>query len=310
MTDLSTAQLKRITEPLSAAYLRIIQTQLERLRALEEGAHFGSDPESIHKLRVTVRRLRSALRLLRPYYAEKRLRRLRAPMDKVADALGVVRDLDVAMEGAHAYLDTLPEERRRALDPMIWEWTQRRRQSQGTVAELLADAGYRHDLSRLESFVQREPPGEAGRVCDELPAIIWQHYGAVRRFEASPQTAPLLELHKLRIEVKRLRYLLEFFDDILDERANGLVKQLEDLQTKLGALHDAGTLSDLVASFAAAQIRQLPSAAEGPLACEAGLLREAIAANISMLRAACVEPWQSVSGPVFRAALAEVSGAL
>jgi CHAD domain-containing protein len=310
MTEPLAVRLARTQEPLTDAYLRIIQTQLERLHALEGDARIGADPESIHKLRVAVRRLRSALRLLRPYYDARHLRRLRAPVDMLAAGLGEVRDLDIALEPARAYLNTLPEERRRALDPMVWDWTQRRRLAQRSVTEFLDHDDYRRGLSRLRSFARSDSSARGGRLCDSLPAVVWSHYGAVRRFEPSMQDAPLLVLHALRIEIKRLRYLLEFFEEVLDERASVLAKQLADFQGNLGALHDAGTLADLVAAFVAAQTQQMPSAAEGALVREAALFREAIAADIQALRVGCLEPWRSVSGQPFRAALAKVTAAL
>ena len=310
MTESLAVRLARSQEPLTDACLRIIQTQLERLRALEGDARIGADPESIHKLRVAVRRLRSAMRLLRPYYDAGQLRRLRAPVDILAAPLGEVRDLDVALEPLRVYLNTLHEDRRRALDPMIWDWTQRRRLTQHSVTEFLDHDDYRRGLSRLRSFARTASATRAERVCDSLPAVIWSHYGAVRRFEPAMQDAPLLVLHELRIEIKRLRYLLEFFEEILDDRASALIKQLADFQGNLGALHDAGTLGDLVAAFVAAQVQQMPSAAEGPLVHEAARYREAIAADIQALRIACLEPWRQVSGAAFRVTLGKVSAAL
>jgi len=302
--------MARRQEPITDACLRIIQTQLERLQELEGDARVGADPESIHKLRVAVRRLRSAMRLLRPYYSAKKLQQLRAPLDMVAAPLGEVRDLDVALEPLRAYLGTLPEERRRALDPLVWDWTQRRRLAQRSVTEFLDHADYRRGLAQLRSFACADAAARGGRVCDSLPAMLWTHYGAVRRFEPSMQDAPLLVLHELRIEVKRLRYLLEFFEDILEDGVTGLIKQLADFQGKLGDLHDAGTRGDLVASYVAAQIQQLPSAADGPLAHEAALYREAIAREIESLRQACLEPWRTVSGQKFRTTLGKVTASL
>ena len=302
--------LARRQEPISVACLRIIQTQLERLRELEGDARIGADPESIHKLRVAVRRLRSAMRLLRPYYSAKKLQQLRAPLDMVAAPLGEVRDLDVAMEPLRAYLNALPEERRRALDPLVWAWTQRRRLAQRSVTEFLDHADYRYGLLQLRSFAGADATARGGRVSDSLPAMIWTHYGAVRRFEASMQGAPLLVLHELRIEVKRLRYLIEFFEDILEGGVSGLIKQLADFQGKLGDLHDAGTRGDLVAGFVAAQIKQLPSAVDGPLAHEAALYRESVARDIELLRQECLEPWGTVSGQKFRSTLGKVTASL
>lgn len=310
MTESSAGAPARAQEPLTDACLRIVQTQLDKLRALEGDARVGADPESIHKLRVAVRRLRSAMRLLRPYYEARQLRKLRAPLDTLAAPLGEVRDLDVALEPLRAYLGTLPPERRRALDPLIWDWTQRRRMAQHAVTEFLDDPEYRHGLARLRTFARTGSPVHSGRVCDSLPEIVWAHYGAVRRFEPLMQDAPLLVLHELRIEVKRLRYLLEFFEDLLGADAAGLVKQLADFQGDLGALHDAGTLGDLVAGFVAAQNQQVPSAAEGALAQEAALFRAVIASDVRTLRQACRKPWRAVSGPAFRRALGAVTAAL
>src|SRR6185295_15841827 len=49
-----------------------------------------------------------------------------------------------------------------------------------------------------------------------LPGRLWEHYGAVRAYEAALPGAPVETLHALRIESKRLRYALEFFEEILD----------------------------------------------------------------------------------------------
>src|SRR5260370_7534115 len=47
------------------------------------------------------------------------------------------------------------------------------------------------------------------------------------------------ELHNLRIAAKRLRYTLEVFEDVLPEACKPIVKELEQIQEELGALHDS-----------------------------------------------------------------------
>ena len=54
------------------------------------------------------------------------------------------------------------------------------------------------------------------------------------------------ELHNLRIAAKRLRYTLEIFEDILPETVAPLLKEVEQLQEELGALHDSDVMIALL----------------------------------------------------------------
>ena len=52
---------------------------------------------AVHDMRVALRRLRSALRDFVQVIDEKPLKRVKDDLKKVADALGAIRDLDVAV---------------------------------------------------------------------------------------------------------------------------------------------------------------------------------------------------------------------
>src|SRR5207248_2678433 len=54
------------------------------------------------------------------------------------------------------------------------------------------------------------------------------------------------ELHDLRIAAKRLRYTLEIFEEVLPEASKAIVKELEQIQDELGALHDSDVLIALL----------------------------------------------------------------
>jgi hypothetical protein len=54
------------------------------------------------------------------------------------------------------------------------------------------------------------------------------------------------ELHNLRIAAKRLRYTLEVFEDVLPEACKRIVKELEQIQEELGALHDSDVMIALL----------------------------------------------------------------
>ncbi len=53
-------------------------------------------------------------------------------------------------------------------------------------------------------------------------------------------------LHNLRIAAKRLRYTLEIFQDVLPEGIEANIKEVEQVQEELGALHDSDVMIALL----------------------------------------------------------------
>jgi hypothetical protein len=54
------------------------------------------------------------------------------------------------------------------------------------------------------------------------------------------------ELHSLRIAAKRLRYTLEIFSATFPEESNDILKEIEQIQAELGALHDSDVMIALL----------------------------------------------------------------
>ena len=61
----------------------------------EAGSRTGEDIESVHKMRVAVRRMRSLLQLTGDYYKGKSIAETERRLREIARALGAIRDLDV-----------------------------------------------------------------------------------------------------------------------------------------------------------------------------------------------------------------------
>jgi hypothetical protein len=57
------------------------------------------------------------------------------------------------------------------------------------------------------------------------------------------------QLHALRIEFKKFRYLLEYFKEILGDNAGQAITELKQVQDHLGELHDADVACQLVREF-------------------------------------------------------------
>jgi CHAD domain-containing protein len=134
-----------------------------------------------------------------------------------------------------------------------------------------------------------------------LPAAVWEQFGAVRSYETL-STPSIQALHALRIEIKRFRYLLEFFQGTLGVRSVRPTLELAvRAQDHLGRLHDADVARQRLQAFFAAQTWS--ATAESPAA--AGYLA-ALEAEITALTASFPALGEELTGLPVRRRLARV----
>ncbi len=93
------------TGPLDALRMRL-RAQLRTVLANDPGTRLGRDPESLHDMRVAVRRSRALLRAGEPLYAND-VSGLAEELRWVGEKLGAVRDLDVLLERLRAEAEDL-----------------------------------------------------------------------------------------------------------------------------------------------------------------------------------------------------------
>lgn len=209
----------------------------------EGGSRQGEDPEALHDMRVATRRLRSALRLLGPYLTTPLAGRANQGLRRLGQALGAVRDMDVALFKANAYLEQMPEMERNGLEGLLADWHQQREQARRKMLRYLDSRSYTRllkDMSALLAELERNDPlasnyQQIGRVAPQFLHLHWQ---AVRAYSAVLPNAPIELLHMLRIECKRLRYFIEFFRDVLAPEVTSLIPRVVALQDHLGSMRD------------------------------------------------------------------------
>lgn len=298
----------RAADSMPEAGRAIMAFHFAKLRKLEAAAA-NADEEAIHDMRVAIRRVRAAFRVAGAYYKRKAIRFFRSELRTLADELGAARDLDVIINHGLAFASS-----QLADAPNINAWLNHLR-AQRTEAQqnLLAHLGSK----RLDRFKEEfeafltEPgaaaqPGDhaAGtpRVCDVIPSAIWTQYSAVRAYEAIVDP-PLEALHALRIDFKRLRYLLEFFRGILGPSVERLIETATQAQDDLGLLHDATVASHLLRQYVAEQATLSASDLAGIAA-----YLTAIQSEIQMRRERFPELYRSVTDKPFRRHLARLLG--
>jgi CHAD domain-containing protein len=209
----------------------------------EAGARIGADPEYVHQMRVALRRLKTLLKTF-PRWADAAWERTIAPeLDWLGALLGQARDLDVFVD------TTLPSLAAADAEPDTWSTLHgravaRRDEARARVCEALRTRRYAAlSLAWLKWLaVQRCSAGPHAMIdkplADYAAKRVRKHYVRLMKQPGLTGLTPI-ERHHQRIEAKRLRYTLEFFEPLASRKTRRKVsKQLSRIQSVLGDGND------------------------------------------------------------------------
>jgi CHAD domain-containing protein len=245
------------------AALAEVRRLLAAWKAHEPGARQGTDPEELHQLRVTARRLDATLGLFKEHLPAP-LVRARKTAKTMLRSLGATRDLDVQLAGLAAYCHDLPEEERADLEPLRERLAQERARARTRMMRALDSEATRRWVQTLESATEAAP-AEAGpnapTVAAVMPRRVRRRFRrlrkAVRRLRPS---SSMEDYHKVRRRAKQLRYALESGVFTYGKPAEEMLKALRRLQDKLGAQQDAYMARSHLTSLVADPACGLPPA--------------------------------------------------
>lgn len=206
-----------------------------------------ADPEAVHQMRVAVRRLRAAMTMFKPLLGDPVSGSLRGELRWLQQTLGAARDWDVLLADTVAPLKDLFGE-----VPgygKLCAAIDRRRQEARTGALKELDAPRLTRLMLLLTF-WAENAG-SGQALSEHPvaklarAILDKRYRKIRKKMVQLNELSADERHECRIDVKKLRYAMDFFSSLFPAKhSSRLLPLLASMQDKLGALNDLHTAQD------------------------------------------------------------------
>ncbi len=221
-----------------------------------EPAVLASQPEGIHQMRVAARRLRAALSALKPMIPAAQYQWALDELKWLAGTLGPARNWDVF--AAHLLE---PVERALAVEKdlkRLAEATeQRRRMAHERAKAAVASPRYTATMLSLARWCEargwRDQPASAqaallfATIGDVAPGLIERCWRRTRKRSRQFSELSLEQRHKLRISLKKLRYTIEFLQDLFDNgEVKALEKRLKPLQEDLGRLNDVRTAHALV----------------------------------------------------------------
>lgn len=232
----------------------IYRSLLKSIKQNEQGVIDDIDSEFLHDLRVAVRRTRSALSLTKGVLATEFSDKLKQEFRYLGEITGPVRDLDVYLLSEEEYKSRLPERLQEGLSYFFEDLSRRRELEQKKLVGALQGPRYKKIITGWQQDLELKgelPTGEHGNVSIEVLAgkIIHKRFHRVLRDgRRIHQDTPDTELHRLRIECKKLRYSLEFFSSLYDQRQmKKLVAQLKRLQNNLGDFNDLSVQQEMLA---------------------------------------------------------------
>ncbi len=226
---------------------KVLLGQFIQMLKNEDGSRTGEDIESIHDMRVAIRRMRSTLRLLSSYYKRGTVRYFSRELRQIGWTLGEVRDLDVLIENLQVYLKSAKRSQQTKLRAAIAELDQQRTEARNELNDLLDSRAYRRFVKTFSDFLTT-PEAEAKSSAKDgivplqvrlvLPGLIYDRVAAVRAYNEVLGQADITTLHALRIEFKRLRYTVSLFEEVLGPQIGEFIKEIKTLQDNLGNMND------------------------------------------------------------------------
>jgi len=205
------------------------------------------DPEFLHDLRVAVRRTRTVLAEGKNVLPPAIARQAEERFAWLGTVTGPARDLDVHLINWTSDTSPLPGDFVAALEPVHLLLERRSHAAHDTLTRVLESAEAA-ELMKTAARWWREPalddrPGiDADRPLGKVVTkrIARAHTNLVTRGRMIyPDTTPE-QVHDLRKDAKRLRYLLECFAGLLhDTPRKAFVRRLKAFQDNLGEHHDA-----------------------------------------------------------------------
>jgi CHAD domain-containing protein len=229
--------------PAAAGSSVVLQARFDEILTFHSAAMDPDGIDGVHDMRVASRRFRSALRDFAPLFEKKVAKPLKKRTKVVADALGDVRDHDVAIGALTSLLERSPNDDIAAgIDRLIEVRRARRAESHAHLIERVSVENLGSLRGHLDQALDSTSSEKFASVTFRsfaAHAVERAHKKFLKRAERIFDPFDDKALHKLRLSAKRVRYALELFDGCWAGELKPFAKYVSKLQSSLGEVHDS-----------------------------------------------------------------------
>ncbi len=242
--------------PARKAVSSIIAIMIEKQRLTESGIINDIDTEFLHHYRVAIRMVRSAITQLKVVFPENDVLSLKQRFATLARETNILRDLDVFILDKERYISLLPESMQQGLSPMFDDFQKQRQTEAKRISRWLNSKAYREEMDALESLF-KPTYSAVETLWSEKPAIELAINKILKTYKKIYQAAIKItqntadeEIHKIRIDCKKLRYLLYFFgQQFKQKKIRQVSKHLKSLQDTLGIFNDLTVQGEFLTQY-------------------------------------------------------------
>jgi CHAD domain-containing protein len=236
----------RVDESVRDGLARISGEMIERARTRIERPG-KNRAEDLHQVRVTIKRLRALLRLVRPVISEAFCDRENRRLKAMADRLAYFRDTTVSRQTLATLAGSIAHKRSEGAFNLVLARFVDHGPEPGQF-RIQRERTLRHAGTTLaaakQSFENMLIPAEDWQA---LGPGLQQVYGRVRNRMLRALTYQTPEaFHDWRKQVKFLYYQLQMLEGISPRRLETMVRRLRELEDRLGEDHDLAVLERLL----------------------------------------------------------------
>jgi CHAD domain-containing protein len=239
------------------AFRIIARRHLDAVLAQHDGTCRG-DPDALHQIRIALTHLRTAIRFFSPMVDDAQRPHVWAELKWLNGQLGMVRDLDVAIERVIAASDGELSE-----VAELQHWDEKRAESHRLLARALQSARYRRLVEQTSAWIESGPwstrrSKEAIRLrrctlADHATERLTEWETTLLKKARKLRKLDVEKRHKLRLLNKRMTYSIESLQDLFAEDAlkkqQSILRKLRKAQRSLGQLNDDARGQALAASL-------------------------------------------------------------
>jgi inorganic triphosphatase YgiF len=268
----------RRKETCSQAFSDILESATRQILTNRKAVLDTDDPDAAHQLHIGLRRLRSALRALRPLMDGASLRAFEQSAREMGRCVGKLRDADVLISGIIAPIETVASDKTgfpELHDALVRD----RRAKRDDVRAALRGAGW----SKLGLYLTIWPRTLEDRrdldqrVIQHARRVLAKAWKKPAKLGQKLRTLDVEGRHEMRKALKTLRYQAEFFAPLFNTtKTEPFIADLKNVQDVFGYINDVRMVPHLIE----AQQKHQPSVAVARAASYVAGRHEAEAARV------------------------------
>jgi len=247
--------------PCAEAFQTIARSCLSEIVRNEALFRRTREPAALHQMRVGFRRLKAALSLFKAMLDDRETKAIKEELRWAGRQLGPARNLDVL-------LTRLKDMKHERAHPLSMKAERARTEAYGALLDALASPRFMRAVLQTAAWIEtgrwltrgragtrQQPVGDLA--AEELP----QRWNSIRKRTRQLADLEPDERHRVRIRVKKLRYIAEFLQGLFrrkpaKKRHGWWLARLKRLQDALGEMNDMTIGADLLPDLAQADSKQ------------------------------------------------------